>query len=881
MDDSVNSIERTWAKTTVPGSMEPKVTLDLTGLGVPAEELGTPACVSQFKPGDVIDNRFVVVRFIARGGMGEVFEVEDRQLREIRVALKTILSQYAVDPVMRQRFEREVLSAREVVHPNLCPIYDLGHWNRPGGAVTYLTMKLLPGESLAAKISRAGPLPSEEVLCLMRQVGAGIAAAHDAGILHRDIKSANIILQGAGTEVHAWVTDFGLARALLSDETVLTVQGVAGTPGFMAPEIFHGDAPSKASDIYALGVVAYQALTGRLPQMSLLVGKEGASSFRASEIPKPWRHFVEGCLKPSVEERFKSVPEAMQALPSNAGQNDEAEPLAGTGEVIPLTKFVAGAGSDVAMSVPVAITCLAIVLAGIAGLCFLRQRTSIVNQIPMENSSEVLAAKARDIAKSLGYTERPVDTSFGWDYNEDYLRYVGGGKSFTAQGRNFSAQHPPAVFFWLRESPHYLVNYASINAPKRFERDTLEPGMLDVLLDSEGRLIDFQALPQQAEDSTNGQKPEFDWVRLFIAAGLDPSRFTRVPPMIHPLGAYDSQAAWMGSWETNPKDLLRVETGAYLSQPVFFRIIGPWTRADEHPYWSAGVISFATFLFFLVLLPIGAGLLAWRNARLGRADQQGAFRLAVSAFLCMFLGSIVGNNHVPTSAEITTLFSALRDAFVTGAIFWVVYMAAEPVVRRRSPATLIAWNRLLEGRLRDPRIGRELLAGFVLGVVGAYVLDLVPIPFIETLAPRLAPGLGAFFSLWCWFTIVAVCIGLSNAFVLNVLLQLIRSQWLAMSIFVIAMTIVFTAGGPLITALRGLLLLLMAVYTLMRFGVLAEVALLYVHNVQSSFPLTTNPSTWFAPAVMLAIGSVVALAIYAFLLALPGRKLLKVSLENL
>ena len=133
-----------------------------------------------------------------------------------------------------------------------------------------------------------------------------------------------------------------------------------------------------------------------------------------------------------------------------------------------------------------------------------------------------------------------------------------------------------------------------------------------------------------------------------------------------------------------------------------------------------------------------------------------------------------------------------------------------------------------------------MLAGFVLGVVGPYVVDLVPIPFIEPLAPRLVPDLGAFFSLWCWFTIVAVCIGLSNAFVLNVLLQLVRSQWLAVSIFVISMTIVFTAGGPLITALRGLLLLLIVVYALMRFGVLAEVALLYVHNVLG-FPADDQP----------------------------------------
>ena len=253
--ENSHSRDHSLEKTTGLGSTEPGITSDETGGGLPPERLGAPAGVPQFRPGDLIDCRFEVIRFVASGGMGEVYEVEDRQLRRVHVALKTILSQYAVDPVMRQRFEREVLSAREVVHPNLCPIYDLGHWNRPAGGLTYLTMKLLPGESLAARILRGGPLPSKEALCVLRQVGAGIAAAHDAGILHRDIKTANIILQGTGTQVLAWVTDFGLARAALGDETALTAHGIAGTPGFMAPEIFHGGTPTKASDVYAMGVV--------------------------------------------------------------------------------------------------------------------------------------------------------------------------------------------------------------------------------------------------------------------------------------------------------------------------------------------------------------------------------------------------------------------------------------------------------------------------------------------------------------------------------------------------------------------------------------------------------------------------------------------------
>lgn len=277
--------------------------------------MGAPQRLPQFKPGDLIDERFAVVRFVARGGMGEVYEVEDRHLRGTHVALKTILSQYAADPVMRERFEREVLSARGVVHPNLCPIYDVGHWKRPEGPLTYLTMKLLPGESLAARVARAGPLKGDEALSILRQVAEGIAAAHEAGILHRDIKTGNILVHGSGEHVVAWVTDFGLARATLSDDTSLTLRGVAGTPGFMAPELFYGAAQTQASEVYALGVVAYVVLAGHMPHISVPRGKNAQAPFHAAEIPEPWRRFVEGCLKPAVEERYQTVREAMQAMP--------------------------------------------------------------------------------------------------------------------------------------------------------------------------------------------------------------------------------------------------------------------------------------------------------------------------------------------------------------------------------------------------------------------------------------------------------------------------------------------------------------------------------------------------------------------------------------
>lgn len=280
------------------------------------DALGTKPHDPQFKSGDFLFDRFQVVRFIAMGGMGEVYEVADSQLRGVHVALKTVLSQYAADPSMQERFQREVLNAREVVHPNLCPIYDIFHWNRREGRLTFLTMKFLAGETLSARLARSGPLPEIEAATIIRQVGAGLSAAHDAGILHRDIKAANIILDGFGEKVYACVTDFGLARAALIESTGLTVGGVAGTPGYMAPELFYGGSPSKASDVFSFGVVISQILTGKLPSLPSKRVRGTPGQALVTGVPAAWRKFVEGCLNPAVEGRFASIPEAMKHLPA-------------------------------------------------------------------------------------------------------------------------------------------------------------------------------------------------------------------------------------------------------------------------------------------------------------------------------------------------------------------------------------------------------------------------------------------------------------------------------------------------------------------------------------------------------------------------------------
>jgi len=219
--------------------------------------LGTPVATAPvLTEGATIAGRYRIVRFLARGGMGEVYEAEDAELRD-RVALKTIHPAVALEEGAVERFKREIHLARKVTHPNVCRIFDLGqHVPAPGAEpVLFFTMELLEGETLAARLARAGRLPLERALPIVRQCAAALAAAHAAGVIHRDFE-------------RAVVTDFGIARGGADDRFAMTLTsagGVVGTPAYMAPEQVAGEAVTPAVDQFALGVVLYEMATGELP----------------------------------------------------------------------------------------------------------------------------------------------------------------------------------------------------------------------------------------------------------------------------------------------------------------------------------------------------------------------------------------------------------------------------------------------------------------------------------------------------------------------------------------------------------------------------------------------------------------------------------------
>ena len=277
---------------------------DRTQTFSPAYAHSHPHAESRFIAGQLIADRFTVIRFIAHGGMGEVYEVEDRLLRGARIALKVILPAIADDPASSRRFEQEVILARKINHPNLCPIYDIARSHTPPPPFLFLTMKLIAGGTLSERLKQPHPLSRDEKISIFRQMIAGIAAIHAGGIIHRDIKPNNVMLDHSGPEMCVVITDFGLARLHQPEETAATGSFIAGTPGYIAPEIFQGATPSQSTDLFALGVLLHHVFTGQPPLLSpRSAAVEPTPALDQADLPTPLKDAVHNFLSPDPQRR--------------------------------------------------------------------------------------------------------------------------------------------------------------------------------------------------------------------------------------------------------------------------------------------------------------------------------------------------------------------------------------------------------------------------------------------------------------------------------------------------------------------------------------------------------------------------------------------------
>jgi len=834
------------------------------------------ADTQRFPPGTLIASRYRVVARLGKGGMGEVFRADDLILGQT-VALKFLPPAATNNPNLLARFYDEVRIARQVTHPNVCRVHDIGELQ----GQPYLSMAYIDGEDLGVLLRRIGRLPAGKATEFSRKLCAGLAAAHAQGVLHRDLKPGNIMIDSEGQVV---ITDFGLAG--IAEE----LQGAEvrnGTPAYMAPEQLTGQEVSARSDIYSLGLVMYEMFTGIPP----FEAKTAAEMLRLRQHSRPAQpstlvqdidpaaeRVILRCLDPDPKLRPQAALAVAAALP---GGDPLAAALA-AGET-PSPEVVAAAGTNEGLRPAIAIAALAGTIALFAVFMVFTPRMRTINKIPLENPPEALAAKARDTMRKLGYIERPADTAYGFSYN-DYQDYLSTKlKSMAEWDRTYSTA-PSPLTFWYRQSPRPLESESINHAGRVSPADPFpqNSGEITANFDQEGRLTDFHAIPPQLDNSGNSARSA-DWGLLFAVADLDLSKFQQAAPEWVPLLDTDSRAAWTGAYPGHPDLPIRIEAAAWHGKPAYFEIIWPWTKPTRLIESSVSRSKRAADIaknVFLILVGIVAIIVARVNSKAGRGDHRGAVRLGIFAGTASLLGWLLSAHHVASRAESSLLGEAVADAVLRAVLLWAVYLALEPWIRRYWPHTLITWTRVLSGRFRDPMVGRDLLFGTLFGVAYAVLIlsfNLIdPGPGRDFQASYLMGGRAIGFGLMqhLFSTVITSTEFFLMIFLLRVL---VRKEWIAGGLFVAIWSVLqsYSNGNTgWMSILLFVLIFSLLVIILLRCGLFAmSVTVFLIDWVDQTFA-TTDLGAWYGLSSLIVMLVVGAMAGYGFWTSLGGRKLI-------
>ncbi len=399
----------------------------------------------RFEPGTLLAGRYRIVARVGRGGMGEVYRADDLTLGQ-PVAMKFLPETLEADPARLAQFHAEVRLARQVAHKNVCRMYDVGE----AGGLSFLTMEYVDGEDLASLLRRIGRLPQDKAVELARQLAAGLAAAHDRGVLHRDLKPANIMIDGEGA---VRITDFGLAAIAGAGEGPL-----AGTPGYMAPELLTGSPASVRSDVYSLGLVLYELFTGRRAFTAQTMA-ELQQQQAAGVIVAP--HQLVRDLDPAIDRTImralerdpaRRPPSALAVAAGLPGGDPLAAALAAGETPSPEMVAAAGARSGVDSVHAVAGVVAVVLLLGIAAGVSLQRRT--LARASLDKSPDVLVDRAEQVLDTLGYPSSGMSSRWEFILDGDLLRY-----SFEnpEQGSDPFASRPGALRFYRRTSPRILA----------------------------------------------------------------------------------------------------------------------------------------------------------------------------------------------------------------------------------------------------------------------------------------------------------------------------------------------------------------------------------------------------------------------------------------
>jgi serine/threonine-protein kinase len=822
----------------------------------------------------LLDGRYRIIGLLGKGGMGEVYRADDLRLGQ-PVALKFLPDALRNEPVRLAQFHNEVRTARQVSHPNVCRVYDIGEVD----GVPYISMEYVDGENLATSLRRIGRFPEDKAVDIARQLCAGLAAAHQRGVIHRDLKPANVMLDGSG---RVRIMDFGLAAAGRIEDVR------AGTPAYMAPEQLLGRDVTQRSDIFALGLVVYELFTGRraftASSIGDLVSQHESRSFApasevVSAIDAAIDRIILRCLDPDPDRRPVSALAIAGALPGG----DPLGAILAAGET-PSPELVAAAGEGAGFSWRPAWSMLAAITAGLLAVLALALRDSPFERLRPEFSPDVLTQKARDAIAQLGYESRARDFAAGFEWNDLLIQQFLETDGPSADLNRILTQRPSPLQFWYRQSSEPLMamtfktDLLTPGVVDRADPPPISSGMIQVNVDHQGRLTFFEAIPPQRQPAPL-PATAVDWTPLFQLADLDQSTMQPAEPVWAFLAASDTRAAWTGKWPGGDRSL-RVEAAAFGGRPVAFMLVGEWQK----PWRMSEETSSTTTMYAVLLLVItvatliAAAVLARRNIREGRGDRRGAVQLAayISAVLLALWACQV---HLGDMLGLFLFLVAVCTSIAYGVLLWTVYLALEPFVRRHWPRVLVSWTSVLTGHASDAVVGRDVLIGVALGIW--FTLLFRSIAVINGDATINFPGevdillgLRSTIGVILQEGLYAIRNVLMYFFVLFVLRMLLRSQWAAVIAFTAFFTLLNALGNDRVWlgTVLGLLYFGTAAFVIVRFGgVLAFVVGSFVSSLLFDVVPTLDSSAWFFGSNVLILAMVVALAVWAFYTAVGRR----------
>ncbi len=797
----------------------------------------------RFLPGTILSKRYRIVGMLGKGGMGEVYRADDLELGQ-SVALKFLPKKLAEDSRSLERFRGEVRLSRQVSHPNVCRVYDIGQID----GQWFLSMEYVDGEDLAQLLKRVGRFNAERATELARELCMGLQAAHEKAVLHRDLKPANIMIDGRGKLL---ITDFGLAE--IADE----VRGDdirSGTPAYMSPEQLAGREVTQRSDIYSMGMILHEIYTGKpvweAGSIAELLQKRSSSTPTPSsltDLDPLVETVIQRCLEPDPEKRPNSTLSVLAGLPGG----DPLQAALAAGET-PSPEMIVNASQDGRLTLPVGtalFTVLCALLFSIPLTTSWRQRFQFGKL--EENKPDVLERIAEEHLSALGLKHEQSDTASGFEYSTSGV-----------------------IEFWYRQSVQQLspknpdlwgANTAwritSANPPNTMA------GMTSIRLGTDGRLLELFSTADAKQETMDDTPAK--WDALFNATSLRQSDYqlvdasSKIASMVGMI-PHDEIHYWQSRQERAAiREILATSINGRLNYVTLLgqghvRKLGGLTQAPRSTLGLSGWhISFSLAV---------ALILAVRNLFAARVDIKSAAVIAISVFIVDLVGWCI---LTPKLASIFAdmnftanyLIRASGVAFRTG----IYYFAFEPLIRRFYPTTLISLARLLDGRFRDALFCREILAGTLVGVAlaafagvfGENLLDYPDGP--EQVRARVT--VAALVSKLAYVAAMALG-GLAQLIFLT---AMIRHKLSAAILFVVIITLSdVTEDWNTYWLIAKILLHTFIVIGCMRFGLVFVFSLIFSYFTLVAFPFAPQFDHWYSTSSFIIVGFVLLFAAYGF-----------------